>query len=31
VVVMLDENVHHTAEVGVLRDLYRAGGGGLPR
>ena len=29
-VVMLDENVHHTAEVGVLRDLYRAGGLGLP-
>jgi hypothetical protein len=23
-VVMLDENVHHLAEVGVLRDLYRA-------
>jgi hypothetical protein len=22
-VVLLEENVHHTAEVGVLRDLYR--------
>jgi hypothetical protein len=30
-VVMLDENVHHSAEVGVLRDLYRARNAGLPR